>query len=508
MIARLVLAAAVAAGVCMRLVGLGWGIPRPLPPEATAFRSSYHFDEDKYLGGIARTAPGRGDFDVRDLHWGTLQFYLVWGALEAAQTAGYLTQPWRAAFRDADPENLPRLYRTGRAVSAAAGILTLAVVFLAGRGLRGPDAGLAAAALVAASPLHVVNSHFLTSDVTMTLLLTAALALLLASLDSRSARPLVAAGFLLGLAIAAKYNAAVVAPLWPVRDLLDRARPGWPTLAGYAAIAAGFALGEPYGVARFPDLLRALHHEYVTGPSAAAAFLPSVPGLAASQAVALAFYGLGVAGALAALAGIARGFGRSRPKESLLFGATLLLCLGVVAARWPLVRYTLPLVPCLALFAALALSRVENPRARLVLAAAFSIPPLLFSAAQVALLTRPHPNEQARDWIEREAPPGARIGQLWAEAPLLDRRRFELRPLEPFSLDPPARADPEPDFIVLDDLPIAPWSPPFAALLEARFRLAAEFRSSPAIGRWRLPEPRAPHDWKYTHPVVRIYARR
>src|SRR5262249_53214948 len=157
-----------------------------------------HFDEDNYFVALAGTDPARGDFDVRDLHWGTLQFYLIWGALEAAQASGYLTQPWRAAYRAADPDNLPRLYRPGRAVSAAAGILTLGLVFMAGRRLGGANTALAAAAIVAVSPLHVVESHFLTSDVTMTLLLTGALYFLLESLDSRGARPLVSAGLLLG----------------------------------------------------------------------------------------------------------------------------------------------------------------------------------------------------------------------------------------------------------------------------------------------------------------------
>ena len=115
---RAFLAAALVAGVVLRIAGLGWGIPSPLPPAATPQRASYHLDEGTYLRVLAR-----GDAGGVDLHWGTLQFYLIAGALRLARWSGWLSRPWRGAFLEWDPVDFPRVFMAGRAVSALAGVL-------------------------------------------------------------------------------------------------------------------------------------------------------------------------------------------------------------------------------------------------------------------------------------------------------------------------------------------------------------------------------------------------
>src|SRR4029453_4119742 len=75
--ARALLLMVIAAGVVFRLIWLGWGIPLALPPEATPYRNSFHFDEDNYLWGLTRIDSKRWNFDVQDLNWGTLHFYLL-----------------------------------------------------------------------------------------------------------------------------------------------------------------------------------------------------------------------------------------------------------------------------------------------------------------------------------------------------------------------------------------------------------------------------------------------
>ena len=506
-VARLLSIVVVALGIGMRALGLGWGIPPPLAPDSTPVRSSDHLDEESFLRGAARIDPAARSFDPGDLHWGTLQFYLIWGALETAQRAGFVGAPWKGAFQDWDPEGFPRVYAAGRAVSAAAGILTLGVVFLIGRRLRDADAGLAAAAIVAVSPLHVVGSHFLTPDVTMTLLAAAALYCYVAALDDGKTLPLVAGGFFLGLAVAAKYNAAFLAPLWPARDLFDRRHSRGARLAGYAAAAAGFALGEPYALLRPRDFVQALRGAHFAANETAQRYLPGWGELVAEQMRSLATYGFYWSAAAAGAVGLALWIARPSRKSTALAAAALLAAVSLVFARWPLVRYTMLLVPIVALAAATALARIPARGWRVAASVAVLAPPLLFSAAQVRILRGPHPATEARRWIEANVPAGGRIGQIWPHLPPLDRRRYDVHVLHPFAHERPDAQDVHPQFLVLDELPIAPFSPAFEDQLR-RYAVVAEFTLEPRLGPLRLPEPHRPHDWKYTHPRVRIAAAR
>jgi hypothetical protein len=77
-----------------------------------------------------------------------------------------------------------------------------------------------------------------------------------------------------------------------------------------------------------------------------------------------------------------------------------------------------------------------------------------------------------------------------------------------FGHDAEDSQDRDRQFLLLDNLPLQPFLPSFAERLAREYELVAEFRSDPRIGRWTFPESDAPHDWKYTHPVVRIYRRR
>jgi hypothetical protein len=225
----------------------------------------------------------------------------------------------------------------------------------------------------------------------------------------------------------------------------------------------------------------------------------------------LGWYGLGLTAAALAAAGVLACVARpdrARSKRIALLASIFLLAASLPAARWPMARYTLPLVPVLAAAGALAVPPRWSERRRLgayIVAAAL---PLACSAAQVAILRGEHPAEAARAWIELHAAAGSRIGQIWPDLPPLDRRRYDVRTLHPFSNDVEDAGDLDRDILVVDDLPLISWSERFAARLAAQYHLAAEFRREPRLGPWKIPEPGAPHDWKYTHPVVRIYTRR
>jgi hypothetical protein len=483
----LALGAILALAALLRLAGLGWGVPRYTPELAAGnpARTSFHPDEDKILRQLVRMDLLALDLDTRDFGWGTLHTYLVGPALMAAEAAGaFGERGWRAAFAGAHEPYFTRVFAVARAVSALFGIATVGLVFLAARDLGGTRAGLWAAALLAASPLHVLHSHYLTTDATLTFLLLAALR---ASLASRS----VQAALLGGLALATKQVAVMAVPLWllPARTRRDALR-----LAG--ALVGGFLLGEPYAVFSFVDWL-ARTAELGRAVTWSRAEAIPVWSLVVTQAWQVAVYGLAPVAAALGLVGLRRAPMRLRVLAGIL-AATL------VVLRFPMSRYVLPVLPLLAVCAGLVLARLHG--VRLAAAAALALlPPFALAAAVVGTLRRPHPAQLAADWLDATAP-GASVATLWEEIPLLDLSQRRREPLvDPFGLEGRPFTAPTADRVVLDDLPIHAWRPELIRTLATDYRLAAVFTSPPRLFGVVLPEPIAAHDWRYGHPVIAVY---
>ncbi len=508
--ARGILLLFIVSGIVLRFSGLDWGIPRSLPPEATTYRNSYHFDEDNYLWGLTRIDPAHCNFDVQDYHWGTLQFYLIAGGLQAARLSGYLKMPWKQAFLKWDPENFPRVYVAGRTVSAVAGVLSLFMICLVGKRMGTAETGLAAAAFLAVAPLHVVNSHFLTADVTMVLYLLSAFYFFLATLDGGKTGAHLASGLLLGLAVAAKYNAACLLPLWLARDLVQHKSPWKPRLAGYLAMAAGFVAGEPYAIIHPQLFLRTIYQANIVETEAMKLYLPSWPHLLLEQGRALAELGLQWTLAAAAAIGLLLCIARPSRMNAALLGGSLLTAASLISAKWPMIRYTLPLLVLVLVAAALAASdRRVREAWRPWIYCALGCLPLFVSWAQVRVMRSDHPANQAAIWVEANVPAGSGIGQIWPELPPLDARRYDLHVLQGlFPGDRPDTRSWDREYLILDDLPIVPFAAKFQDFLAKHYSLAAEFRSEPKFWHWVIPERTAPQDWKYTHPVMRIYRRK
>ncbi len=174
----------------------------------TEYRHSYHLDEGKFLSGLALMEPSAGNFDVSLHHWGTLQFYLIYGALLIGSVIGVVPAPWEGAFLTGNVDALPMMYVLGRLVSVLMGVVGTLVVIALGKALGGWRAGLGAGAAYAVAPLAVAGAHYLTNDITMSVLLVGSVYAGVRAVQSGDGRWLLGAGLLLGLATSAKYSAA------------------------------------------------------------------------------------------------------------------------------------------------------------------------------------------------------------------------------------------------------------------------------------------------------------
>jgi hypothetical protein len=470
----------------LRLVGLGWGIPRYDAPlaAATPLRTSFHPDEDKMLWQLMAMQPRAFDFHPRDFGWGTLQTYLVGAVLWTGGRFGAFGGNWRGAFADPASRGFEQVFVAGRLVTAAFGIAT---VLLAGRlacDAAGRRAGAWAALLLAVSPLHVVHSHFLTADA------AAGFWVLLAA-SALARRPDVM-GIALGLAIATKPSAVFALVL------LVFSRP--PRLRALLGVPAGFLAGEPYALLAFGDYWETTRQILVRSfvPSAEAFGLGELLGRHTLQ---LACYGVGPLAFVLGIGGIA-----GLPPPLVALGGSLWITLSL--SRFPMARYELPLVPLLCVSAGIALARFRPG-----LGIGLGVPTVLLglgvSAGQLSLLVRPHTAQQAADWIVQQITPGARVVQLFPEYPLLDPVRYRTSGFgDPFALEGSAYRPLEADVAILDDLPLHALRHELRDDLARRYFEAAAFGRAPRLGPFELPEPWLPHDLRYTHPRIRVLRRR
>ena len=276
---RVVLGVLLVVSVGVRLFGIGWGIPNfdAARMPTSAYRNSYHIDEDNFIWGLMQMRPSEGNFDIVDYHWGTLQFFLIDGVFLGAEATGILPAPWETAFRDGDISAIGTMYELGRLISVAAGVAGVFIIVALGTLAGGRRAGLGAGVAYALAPLAVVEAHYLTNDIVMSVLVAASLLAAARGAQRGHLGWLLAAGLLLGLAISDKYSASFAAPAillaqwfaWRTdRERRDKLLPSLSYLIlPWLAVLSGFVLGEPY-LLFVPGKLIAGIHDTMNGNAA------------------------------------------------------------------------------------------------------------------------------------------------------------------------------------------------------------------------------------------------
>lgn len=536
----------------LRVVALDWGIPEYDPDllRRSLYRQSYHMDEDNILWALMQMRPAEGNFDIKDYHWGSLQHYLVYGALLVGSAVGVVPAPWEEAFRQGDAEALRRFYILGRLVSVMAGVSATLIVFVLASMLAGHMAGMAAGAAYALSPLAVVEAHYLTNDVTMSAFVAASV--LASVLALRSPQPdgaelqpnretrlrlwwLLLAGLLLGLGIAAKYSALFAAPslavaqwaAWRAENFVK----GWRVHLGvlvlpWLAVVGGFLLGEPYALLAPDSLLAGLRYTSDGNTINLNNGLGPIIEMLAWQGRYLAELGLTWPLACIALAGLGVMLWRilaqlrlrsSRQPEPgnqsarktsyiVLLAAIVGLVLGLALNRVPMLRYTQPLIPLLCVAAGIGWAAVPSRILRGVAGAIAIAVAGVITLGQLSLMDGPHPADELSAWMRAHLKEGQVVARLWPEYPLLDEERYRLIRLDPWwpSLAPGER----PDYIILDDMQLGPGDPQLTELVARDYEQVAIFQAQPRIGGFTWSEGTTPHDWKYSHPTLVVYARR
>ncbi len=395
------LAAILAIAAALRLWRLGHGLPDFLE-EAIPLRRALE------MGGW-QSAP---DLNPRFFNYPSLVIYLqlllVRVQIALGTATGALTSPadfW--ALFQADPTR-PVMF--ARALGIAADLATVWGAWrLAGR-LR-PGAGPVAALAVAASAVMIRTSRLVQVDPFLAAGVVWAVERLVAWQQQGGRGRLAAAVVLIGLAAGAKYQGALlVAPLAWALWARDGARGlrRWPLFA--LASLGVFIVTTPYAVLDFTALRAGLGFERA---HMAAGHLGSRDDTGLGFAVLALARDLGPLLVLG-LAGLALPWRRRRGGEARNLFTTvalawLVLAATVASARMEAERYLVPLIPLLAVAAAVATTdlgaRFARRRWAPVVLAAVVLAPLAVQGARAAATGRDHTQIQARRWVEANLDP-------------------------------------------------------------------------------------------------------
>jgi 4-amino-4-deoxy-L-arabinose transferase-like glycosyltransferase len=420
-------------GFSLRYDGITSGLPQ-----------SYIPDEYEYVHSYLQMIK-RGDMNPHWWHHPSVQpyvnvaTYLVVFYLEAP------TGRWKSVH-EMQVEDVLFWGRLGAGV--VPGTLAVLVVFLLGRWVFDTRTGLVAATLFAVLPGVVEVSQYNKPDSLLVLFSAVSILVTLVYLDRGGRNLALAAGLVVGLTVAVKYNAALL--LIPF-VLAVSFRRGLGVLAapdlyvGALGSILGFVIGCPYfyaDLALFIDHVGAGLYNYGYQGLAGASGADNWK----AHAVYTARYGAGWWPLLASLVGLATALYRVDRRLLVFLAYPVLYYSFYSSQRINFAGNLMPVYPFLAVLASYgALEAVGWARGLLdrVLGAerarALRFEPLVLSAVVVvalwaptsttlrrnALVTLPDTGTMAAQWIESRFPPGTHFA-VERHTPVLDRQRYEI----------------------------------------------------------------------------------
>jgi len=341
--------AIVAAGLAVRFWGLKFGLP-----------VVYSRPDELLLIGVV-IGFFRGDPNPHFFEYPTLYLYVLAGVyclfFARAMLAGLVRDS--AEFAASFKVNFVPFFLAARATAALLGGATVALVHAIARPLFGVTAGLLAALFMAVAFLHVRDSHYATTDVPMVFFVAAAMLAIVRVHCYRRAFDARLAGVLAGCAMGVKYNAVMlVLPMaivegihaWQLRRDWRRLLRETHLFRMAACCILMFLAGSPYLLL---DYGRALHDLRSLQASTSMGMTPpELLGRGWTYHLPHSlWYGVGWPMLISALAGMVWMAAR-HPGTALVLGSFPLAYYVVAGAGYNVfVRYMIPVVPFLCIFA-------------------------------------------------------------------------------------------------------------------------------------------------------------
>jgi hypothetical protein len=245
--ARRLVLIVVFAALAVRLWGLGFGLP-----------FGYARPDETMIAGPA-VGFLSGDFTPPDYRYPTFLMYVVAFvyAVYYVVSRPFTGVPTLAAFAESRYQSLGTFFYLARGLSALMGALTVWWIHAICRLVFDETVGVVAALFLAVSFLHVRDSHFGVTDITMTGLIVLAVLAIIRWQRARDTRGAAWAGLVGGLAMSTKYNGLGVCVPFAVavaqhlveagRTFRAEVRTSARAIVAFGAVfVIAFLVGSPY----------------------------------------------------------------------------------------------------------------------------------------------------------------------------------------------------------------------------------------------------------------------
>jgi 4-amino-4-deoxy-L-arabinose transferase-like glycosyltransferase len=263
---RVALAWPIGVILAVALLARLWGIDFGLP-------YAHHIDEPRYISaavGIIQTGnfnPGWFQQPTFYTYFITiiLSFYFLFGRM-----IGYFDDQldlFQPPYHFDGFIPLPGEFLIARVFTALAGVLTVFLVYQISYRWHGREAAIVSASFLALSIFHVTSSHFIATDIPVTLLILVALYLYTRLATTGATRYYIWAGIFTGLAIGTKYSAYVL--IFPafLSHLIawhnGRSHLFWRPIYLSLSTAIAFLATTPYALLDYSAFTRDVQYEWL-----------------------------------------------------------------------------------------------------------------------------------------------------------------------------------------------------------------------------------------------------
>lgn len=388
-------------GILLRIWGINFGLP-------------YQFHQDEPIIVNHALAYGTGDLNPHFFIIPPLSsyilfvFYVVYFlALNLCGVCKGVEAFSAGFFRDPTP-----FYLIGRFVlGALPSFLSIYLIYRLASRFFSKKVALYAALIMAVTFLNVINAHYAYTDNLLVFFVLIAYILMTRLINSPKRANYVLVGISVGLAIATKYNAILLTAPFLIAHIInsDKDNRGNPinlNLIIFAGVAIfTFIVSNPYSVLDGRFFLESLTHKIRGG----------YWGFSHHISYSL-FEGMGGASTILGIIGLIGFLKKDFKKAIFLISFPALFYIHLVFKSQPFPRYVLPVIPFLAIgLAFLMFELYEKVKTKplkmaiMVVSLVLVIPTTAKSIKAGMLFTSKDTRVEAKEWIEKNIPAGARI---------------------------------------------------------------------------------------------------
>lgn len=464
-----------------------WGLP------GEWHRWPYHPDESYIFLCIRRMSLNPFSLNPGEFDWPSLYLYSVLPLLGALAAAGIVPFSSDGAWWAAHPGALAIIYVAARTVTLAASLIGLAMMAHFMKRLTGNSGtALCLAAVLAATPVHLILSTVATPHMLSVVLGLTAISFTLTTTDTANSDRWPVTAFFWGLSVGTLYDAWILAvPIAVAQLLTPRPMANLPRFIKTCLLAvAVFFIVNPYillSPGEFFESAREISgylSKVGPNPLRLLELMPLAFGLPLTV--------VGLIGLGCSLAGLRRPLAH---RTDLILSAWFLVTASqLILTGTDFLRRLLPLVIPVLVLAARALVRIPRGLRNVILLTMMAWN-LALSLAYVQTYGPGDTRTAAKLAIEAGLLPGTRVGVInWFLGPHLDRNRFNvsLRGDTGF-----ARIQ---VFVATD----VEWPEEDALQTWPGASTRQRFLYKWPLPSWLADTARAPEDWFYTHPSIYV----